>query len=100
MITHEFEGTSISTDSYRLKISQRYDTIYRIDEPPKSRYTILTLQPGKYSFEESISQFGLEISAPSERRLRSRVVISVVPAPATLALLAPATLLTARRRRR
>jgi len=100
-IYHELTGTLLEDDSFvleLLRVDNESDIFYLSGSPLTTR-SVIHLEPGSYRFSQSSELFGLGQSTPGSRLIMSTVSITVVPSPATSALLAPATLFITRRRR-
>jgi len=65
----------------------------------QSGSVLLTLDPGQYSISDFISHTSNEPGVAGDWTMQSLISMTVVPAPSTLALLAPAGLIATRRRR-
>ena len=100
-IEHQFSGSFTDRDEYIVSLTNNAtDTeVFSLDAPPASEYSFITLDAGQYTLVENYSIAGTIIPEPRTRSMYSYLAFNVVPAPASLALIAPAGLLATRRRR-
>lgn len=100
-INHELIGELIHRDSFAVTITNTTDNtdVFSIEGSPASNASIITLDAGSYLINDFCEIVGFEFSEPQSRTVRYAVSVSVVPAPTTLATLAPLGIAAFRRKR-
>lgn len=99
-IDHEIVGAFDQRDEFQIQLINLLDDsiAFSLQSLPATNFSIITLEAGDYTFSESYSLNGI-LSSDVNRDFKANVAFTVVPAPASLALIAPAGLLATRRRR-
>lgn len=100
-IDHQLTGYFSPRDQFFIRLRNLSDgsTVFVLDTAPTSEFSLVTISPGNYSFTESYDIIGTVMPEPRDRQVTTHLSISVVPAPTTLATLAPLGILAAQRRR-
>lgn len=100
-IDHRLTGLFTQRDGIRIVLTNESDdsSVFSLLAPPTTDYSLVTLMPGQYHLSEYYEISGTIMPEPRNRHFATHLALTVVPAPAALALLAPAGLLAARRKR-